>query len=1065
MSVSDSVDESPPTAAEANDVDVPPRPWFRRRRSLGGLAALLAVAVAVPVGVHLGAGKPRTQGGRDEAHVTAPEARRLADQSGKEVEVTAERSANTTTWAQPGGLFRKQVSSSAIRAKVHGEWKAIDTRLERVDGGFAAKAVNGRVLFSAGTKRASRGVTRASLTQDAPGATWTDLVRLNTDGHELVVSWPEALPEPVIDGPRALYENVRPGIDLVLTAQDGGYTHVLVIKDKQAAADSLLGELKYRLSSPDLAFKLDAESGAVSARNDKDEEIAGSPSPLMWDSSGKVATTDGEPAWKPTEAAKQHPTLALPGLAGAEGARMKVAKAALSEGTLTLAPDSALLNAPETVYPVFVDPSFKGHKHSWTLLYKTAGNSSFYNGQNYNASGTNEARVGYESTTGGTSRSIFNFDFGSELYGAGIRSASVHALQTYSWSCDRKPMDIYSTPFITSSSTWNNTDNASYWSRKVATEDAGYGYNSSCPDNWVAPDITGLTAEAANNRWGAMSLGFAAPNEGNSYYWKKLLANGETAPFLEIVYNTPPDTPVAANMSTSPGGPCQTNDPGTSIGKTEVTFEVKATDRDGNLDKIQLVIWEANGQGDVSSEWLTADSGGVIKKTIPLTSFTSGHKYFWLARAIDKDGWQSSSGPLDSGGGGWCTFTVDHTVPASPAVRSSHFPAPGPDATEWSLNPAGTPDQWLEVLGNGTAAADIREYQWSLNHPVYDQKTWPWQNDLASIKLQVDLAGPNVLYVRTVNKAGNISVPTEYVFYVSPRPGTDKPGDVTGDGHPDLLAIDAAGNLRTYAGDNIGDTDAYIPGAVENGKPVPPGYWKDPTTGKPALIGHSTDWYPGDGITDLIARMPDGKLYVYPGTGTGQFDVGRRMEMILPASAPNPATLRQIVVTEDIDGDGLADMFALDDDGFWFFSGYTGSSFASYRKLATGWATRDIVGVRDIDGDKIPDLLFRDNSNADRTLALRLGKAGTNGGADITSLQAAANSKEGSDITYATKGWGRAAVPQILGTPDTNGDGIPDFWAVNATDGFEYLVKGDRRKAGDVSGRDEDPWSTFLTIG
>ena len=69
-------------------------------------------------------------------------------------------------------------------------------------------------------------------------------------------------------------------------------------------------------------------------------------------------------------------------------------------------------------------------------------------------------------------------------------------------------------------------------------------------------------------------------------------------------------------------------------------------------------------------------------------------------------------------------------------------------------------------------------------------------------------------------------------------------------------------------------------------------------------------------------------------------------------------------------------MFALDDDGFWFFSGYTGSSFSSYRKLAAGWAARDIVGVRDVSGDKVPDLLIRDNSNADRTLALRKGKPG-----------------------------------------------------------------------------------------
>ncbi|MFE1415580.1 DNRLRE domain-containing protein [Streptomyces sp. NPDC058746] len=1003
------------------------------------------------------------------------EARRLAEESGKEVEVTAARSANTTTWARPDGTFRKQIFSAAFRAKVDGQWKPIDTTLHRVEGGYAAKAVNGRVVFSAGTKkqatgggeRSSRSVTRVALKQDTPGEVWTELVRLNTDGHEMVVSWPGTLPEPLIDGPRALYENVRPGIDLVMTAQDGGYSHLLVVKDKQAAADPLLAELKYRLASPDLAFQLDAESGAVSARDAAGEEVAGSPSPLMWDSSGKVATTDDEPAWKPSEAATNHPTLGLAGLAGAEGARLKVAKAALADNTLSLTPDGFWLNAADTAYPVFIDPSFKGHKRSWTLLYKTEGNSSFYNGQNYNASGTNEARVGYESTTGGTSRSIFNFDFGSELHGTVINTATVRALQTYSWSCSQKAMDIYSTPYITSSSTWNNT--TGYWNRKVATEYAGYGYNSSCPDNWIATDIKGIVSEAATNRWGALSLGFAAPNESDSYYWKKLIANGETAPYIEITYNTPPDTPVAANMQTFPGGPCLTSSPGTSIGKTNVTFQVKGTDRDSNLKQIRVEVSDAATGQLVYHEWLDVNSDGVINKEIPWDYFTSGKKYYWLAKTVDWDGAASpGSGPMDSGGGGWCTFTVDHTVPPNPTVSSKDFPAPGPNYSDWSAKEASTPGQAINISGNGANATDIREYQWSLNRPTYDQKAVPSSGDQATISLQVDIAGPNVLYARTVNKAGNISTATEYPFYVRPRTGLDTPGDVTGDGHPDILAIDKDGTLRTYAGDATGDTDAYIPGAVRDGVPVEPGYWKAPAGGMPALIGHSTDWFPGDGLTDLIARMPDGKMYVYPGTGTGQFDVGRRMEILLPAGAPDPSRLTQIVVTEDVTGDGLPEMFALVDDGatFWAFTGYTGASFTSIKKVGyTGWAKRDLVGIRDISGDGTPDLIFRDDSMPSRGLALRKGKPDPNGGLDIDSLATAAASNGGADITYATTYWSRAEIPKVLGTPDANGDGIPDIWTVSAN-GNQYLFPGAATSMpGMPSGVDEDGWNTFLTIG
>ncbi|MFJ9792574.1 DNRLRE domain-containing protein [Streptomyces globosus] len=1031
----------------------------------------MALAVALPLGFHLADGGPSPARQGQDGPIAERDARRLAEETGKEVEATAVRSANTTTWARPDGSFRKQVFSSTIRALVDGRWKPVDTDLERVADGYAAKAVNGRVVFSAGSakqasggERSSRAAARTALTAGPPSDAWTDLVRLETDGHQMAVAWPGPLPEPVVDGPRALYENIRPGIDLVMTAQDGGYSHLLVVKDRKAATDPLLDHMQYRLSSPGLAFQLDAESHAVSARDAQGREVAGSPTPMMWDSSGKVAATEGEQGAKPTGSARKHPTLALPGLAGAEGARMKPAKAALTENVLTVTPDRALLDAEDTVYPVFVDPPFKGHKHSWTLLYKTAGSSSFYNGQNYNASGTDEARVGYESTTGGTSRSIFNFFFGSELHGASISSASVRALQTYSWSCDSKAMDIYSTPFITSSSTWNNT--TGYWNRKVATQNAGYGYNSSCPDNWIAADIKGLVSEAAGSGWGALSLGFAAPNESNSYYWKKFIANGETSPFIEIMYNRPPDIPVAANMQMSPGGPCLTTGTGTGIGKTNLTFQVKGTDRDGPLAEIELEVWDAASGARKYMERLPANADGVVAKELPWDLFTSGRSYYWLARAIDRDGaWSPGSGPLDSGGGGWCTFTVNHDVPSSPAVSSAHFPPPGPNHTEWSAKEAGTPGQTVEFRGNGTRAEDIREYQFSLNRPVFDKKAVPTSGDLASAPLQVDTAGPNVLYVRTVNKFGNVSTATSYMFLVRPRAGQDKPGDATGDGHPDLFAIDKSGNLRTYAGDAGGDTDTYVRGAVQDGLPVPDGYWKTSESGQKALIGHSTDWFPGDGLTDLVARMPDGKLYIYPGTGFGQVDIGRRMEVLLPAGAPDPAAFRQIVVTEDIDGDGFADMFAVAGDTLWALTGYTGAGFTSATQMATGvWGNRDVVGVRDVSGDKVPDLLFRDNADANRGLALRKGKPGANGGVDLASLKDAASSAGGQDHTYATTGWSRAAMPMVLGTPDTNGDGIPDIWAVD-TSGNQWLFRGGSGTLGVAAGKDEDGWHEFLTIG
>ncbi|RKT02185.1 VCBS repeat protein [Streptomyces sp. 3211.6] len=1032
------------------------------------------MAVAVPVALtHDDSRKPvEAKAAKAKGPVNATEARRLARESGKEVEVTAEASAYTSTWAQPGGTFKLKVSSLTTRAKVGNEWKPIDTTLQRVDGGFAPKAVNGKVVFSAGTKasaagdnaRASRGASRVPLVRpavtkaDVPQPAWTDLVRLSLDGHDLAVAWPGPLPEPVISGSRALYENVRPGIDLVLTAQDGGYTHVLVVKDKQAAADPLLGQLNYRLSSPDLTFHLDEASRSVSAQDSKGEEVAGSPTPFMWDSAGKVAVTEGEPVPAPAPEAKAHPTLALSGLNGAEGNHAVSAGASLSgDNVLTVAPNGKLLEDAETVYPVFIDPSFKGHKQNWSLFYKTEGSSSFWNGQNYNSgSGTPEARVGYESTSGGTSRAAFIFDFGSELYGAQIRSANLRMLQTYSWGCDPRAFDVYHVPLINSASTWNSTNTPGFWSNRIAGASTGHGYNSSCPDAWVGIDIKSKVEEGARGAWQNLTLGLRSPNESDASYWKKFQANGESAPYIEVEYNKAPDEPTQAGMDTVPGGLCVTDAPFNKVGKSDVMFEVQGHDGDGNLKQIQIRVWRTSDNQVVFDQWIWPDSYGVARTGIPWESFAANTAYSWSATASDWDGSTSAAGP--AGTDKPCTFTIDHTQPTAPTIRSEDFPAPGPDGAEWSKNTLG-PGK-ITVIAGGTDPADIREFQWSLNHPVYDKKAVPAAGqDTVTVDVNPDNAGPNLFYVRIVNKAGNVSNPFIYTFYVRPRPGLDGPGDVTGDGKADVLAVDGNGDLRVYPADATGDVDAWMPAATDNGKPAPAGYFKD------ALIAHSSDWYPGDGITDLIARMPDGKLYVYQGDGNGRFDISRRTEILLPAGAPDPATLSQIVVVQDVDGDKSEDIFATAGDTFWVLTGYSGASITEARQLsATSWTKRDIINIRDVTGDGIPDLVYRDDSTPDRGLALRRGKPGTNGGADINSLALAVNSADGKDLTYGTTGWDSTTWPLLRGTPDVNGDGIPDLY-LTRNDGTLHLYYGGRTAIANGWRVEEDGWNTALTLG
>ncbi|MER7727863.1 VCBS repeat-containing protein [Streptomyces sp. NPDC096323] len=149
------------------------------------------------------------------------------------------------------------------------------------------------------------------------------------------------------------------------------------------------------------------------------------------------------------------------------------------------------------------------------------------------------------------------------------------------------------------------------------------------------------------------------------------------------------------------------------------------------------------------------------------------------------------------------------------------------------------------------------------------------------------------------------------------------PGDLSGDGRSDLLARDSAGVLWLYPGKGDGTFKARA--KVGGG-------WSQ--FNQLAGAGDVS----GDGYADVVTRDSSGTLYLYQGTGT--------------ASAPFKAkavighgwnTYKKLAAPGDLDGDGKADLVAVNTAGELYRYSATGRAGATFKAAVRigngGWNT------------------------------------------------------------------------------------------------------------------------------
>ncbi|WP_143661931.1 DNRLRE domain-containing protein [Streptomyces glaucescens] len=1099
--------------------DVEPRTPRRRRRVL---AAAVALAVLAGGGAVLAlrddgpAAEAKAPSSRaDRERLSAEDtAQRTARKTGKKVEVTALTDEFSKTHANPDGTFTYTVSAQPVRARNDkGTWAPIDTSLRRHGDGWRTVNSLYPVTFSGGggnNARAMGGrspVTPAAHRAAETAADWSPLLTMNAEAHTIEVEWPGALPEPAIDGDRALYEGVRPGVDLLLTARDTGFTHVLVVHTPEAAAALAQDPPRYRVTSPTLRFSLDPLTDVLTGRDGEGREIAVAPTPFLWDSAGthdsdaaatgpEAATGTNEdpetveeaparPEAAPEEDNPEAPrpgaaepgeaepaaysrsaasdTFGLPALHGpGDGAHATTVPASLGDdGVLTITPPDSYLHGGETLtYPLFLDPPIVGTRANWTTVYKKYPSSSFYDGANYNQD-TKEARVGFERDTWGTARSFFRFVLPRSIKNADVSSATLKVLETHSWSCSKRTVQVWRTEDFGTRTTWNNQPD---WKRKITSKSFAYGWksNSSCPNAFVNFTVTSLAQEVADHGWTDFNIGLVASTsssaptgsatglETDTYSWKKFKAEQDDSPSVSITYNRRPNTPTSVTMD--PGSCDTSTSPYIKLGKSAPFLKAKGTDPDNDLAKMEFQVWRTNYYETTAKSHFDTSVHDGETASVQLGSLVNGYTYSWRVR-----GWDAKvSGPwAPTGGDGVCRFTYDSDFPDTPApVVSTQFPGYDADnnAPEvWSPDPLGSSGNFTFSVGD-PEENDIVKFVYSINNTSYSSYvcaggkqgttggltascTTPVKTATAT-GIKPPTAGPNTLYVKSVDAAGNLSpAARKYYFFVTPRPQPDGPGDLTGDGSPDFGYLTTSGNLWiapvTEDGRHInGIYGTHDKGVLLKDADTAPHIWDG--NGTMSLVTHNGDFAPGDGISDWVIRTPEGRLFIYPGDGYGAIDVSRRVEVRLPSPVMSPATFSEIKSAGDITGDGQPELFVAGGAGgaeLWVFTGYTGGTFTTATQLTTSaWADRDFVAITDYNKDGAADLTYR---TASGNIWLRKGVKESDGtGTVLTSLGTAAASLDG-DNAYASGTMLPADYPYLYGTPDTTGDGVPDIWAVD----------------------------------
>ena len=620
----------------------------------------VAVVAAPPAGsvsrvAPSGSDEPVLAGGdlvaADEASASA-----LAFRSNRRVLVTGSTSEVSRTWAWPDGTFQAELHAAPVRVSDgSGNWVDVDLALERrPDGGVGPRA-HARGVWLSGARSAGS----------------EELVTLGVGAGRVALGWRGALPEPVLDGPRATYPEVRADVDLVVEVGRTGFQYFLVLKSPQAAEG--LGRIAMPWD--------DGGSGAARGAGDgSGQQGLVVSEAYMWDA--RVSPQTGEPE--------------------------RVAPVAVSTeqdagggGTdLVLTPDAEFLADPDIVYPVTVDPSVDLNPAFDAFVQNTIPNSDM--------SGSNELKLGrvVDAAEGCSSacvaRSFLSFHSLSGYRGSQVVKAELFLWNFHSYSCTATSWQSWRVSYVTTSARWGSQPD---WQEQDGTSTGTKGYNSGCADGWVSVSVKKTFQNTfSSTSSSTANVGLRATSESGNNGWKRFNSSEASSrvPYVDLRFNRTPNVPNQLSIDScysACGSPAVVRSGAPRI-------SARVSDPDWGSLRLEFEVFN-NAKTVVVARSGTAVTG-VVHNTVgrwtvvPLSgSVLPDATYHWRARACDA----YICGDYSA----WFTVTVDTDDVSLPGVAGDPYLEKSTGTWNGGPGQAGT-----FTLGPGSET-NVAEYAYSVN--------------------------------------------------------------------------------------------------------------------------------------------------------------------------------------------------------------------------------------------------------------------------------------------------------------------------------------------------------------